>query len=102
MKMAKMIVTYTEPTNIEGFQEHYFNVHIPLVEKLPNIKNASVQYVKQTMNTDENLYLVAQLEFENLQELGAAMQSQEGQETAGDVANLMPFLAKPPVIAIVE
>lgn len=100
--MAKMIVIYNEPTNKEGFEAHYHNVHIPLVQKLPFLKNAAVNMVRQTMNTNENFYLIAELEFDSLQEIGQALESQEGKEVAGDIANLMAFLEKPPVITMAE
>ena len=32
-KMAKMIVMYEEPKDKEGFENHYFSVHIPIAEK---------------------------------------------------------------------
>lgn len=100
--MAKMIVIYNEPTNKEGFEEHYYKVHVPLVQKLPLLKNASIHFVRQTMNTNENFYLFAELEFGSLQEIGQALESPEGKEVAGDIANLMAFLEKPPVITMVE
>jgi uncharacterized protein (TIGR02118 family) len=100
--MAKMIVIYNEPTNKEGFEAHYFNVHIPLVQKMPFIRNTAVHKVKQAMNTNENLYLIAELEFGDLQEIKQALESPEGKEVVGDVANLMPFLEKVPVITMVE
>ena len=100
--MAKMIVIYNEPTNKEGFEKHYYEVHVPLVQKLPLLKNASIHFVRQTMNTSEDFYLIADLEFDSLQEIGQALESQEGKEVAGDIANLMAFLEKPPVITMVE
>lgn len=64
--MTKILVTYEQPKNTEGFERYYFEVHSPLAQKLPNLKNASVYRVLQSKNTDANLYLIAELEFENL------------------------------------
>jgi uncharacterized protein (TIGR02118 family) len=100
--MAKIIVIYNEPTNRDEFEAHYFNVHIPLVQKMPFIKNVTVNKVKQVMNTNENLSLIVELEFGDLQEINQSLESSEGKEVIGDVANLMPFLEKPPVITMVE
>jgi len=97
-----MIVTYNEPINKEGFEAHYFNVHIPLAQKMPFVRNVSVHKVKQAMNTNENLYMIVEVEFGNIQELNQALESPEGQEVSGDAVNLMPFLDKAPVIMIVE
>jgi uncharacterized protein (TIGR02118 family) len=100
--MAKLLVSYEQPKNQEGFENHYFNVHIPLAQKLPNLKNASVYRVLQSQNTDANLYLIAELEFENLSHLNEAMASTIGQEVQNDIPNLLEFLTKPPVISILQ
>ena len=100
--MAKLMVLYEQPKDQEGFEKHYFNVHIPLAEKLPNIKGAEVHRVLQTQNTDDKLYLFAELQFESPEVLGKSLSSPEGQELSGDLKNLMQYLNKPPVISIVD
>ena len=35
--MAKMIAIYRTPNDIEAFDKHYFEVHIPLAKKLPGL-----------------------------------------------------------------
>jgi uncharacterized protein (TIGR02118 family) len=35
--MAKMVIMYEEPNDKEKFDEHYFNVHVPLGRNIPNI-----------------------------------------------------------------
>ncbi|BCJ88367.1 EthD family reductase [Effusibacillus dendaii] len=100
--MAKVIVIYEEPKDKEGFEKHYFDVHIPLAKKLPTLKNAAINRVLHGENTDQNMYLVAELEFEDVDTLNQSLSSAEGQEVQGDVANLVPFLNKPPIILIAE
>ncbi|MGG3467772.1 EthD family reductase [Neobacillus pocheonensis] len=100
--MAKLLVMYDQPKDQEGFEKYYFNVHIPLAQKIPNLKGAEVHRVLQVQNTNENLYLIAELHFENPQTLAQGMASPEGLEVQGDVLNLMQFLNKPPVVAIVD
>ncbi|KAA0549780.1 EthD family reductase [Bacillus sp. BGMRC 2118] len=101
--MAKLIVMYNQPSNQAGFEEYYHNVHIPLVQKLPHLTGAEVHRVLQVMNTtNESLFLIAELHFESPETLNHALSSPEGMEVQGDVKNLMPYLTKPPVIAIVD
>ena len=33
--MVKLIAFYKHPENKEAFDEHYFNVHVPITEKIP-------------------------------------------------------------------
>ena len=35
--MVKLIALYRKPADIGVFEKHYFEVHIPLVEKIPNL-----------------------------------------------------------------
>ncbi|MFP7295849.1 EthD family reductase [Neobacillus niacini] len=100
--MAKVIVIYDQPRDQEGFEEYYYNVHIPLVKKMPYLNGAEVHQVLQTQNTSDQLFLFAELRFDNLEALNQAMSSPEGIEVQGDVKNLMPYLSKPPIISIVE
>jgi uncharacterized protein (TIGR02118 family) len=100
--MAKFIVLYTQPKDKDGFEKHYNEVHTPLVKQIPNIKAASVNYVVNTQNTEEDIYLIAELEFENVQVLQAAMSSAEGKRVQEDAINIAPFLQKPPVVLITK
>jgi uncharacterized protein (TIGR02118 family) len=100
--LAKLIVMYNQPNNQEGFDEHYFHVHIPLAQKLPNLKNATVNRVLQAQNTDAKLYLIAELEFDQVVQVNEALASPEGQIVQKDLGNLLEFLDTPPVIIITE
>jgi uncharacterized protein (TIGR02118 family) len=100
--MAKLIVMYQEPKDKAGFENHYFHVHIPLAQKLPNLRGASVHRVLQSQNSDRNEYLIAELEFDSVELLTQSLGSPVGAEVSGDVAHLMRFLHQPPVILIAE
>ncbi|MGG3562812.1 EthD family reductase [Neobacillus rhizosphaerae] len=100
--MAKLYVIYNRPKDQEGFEQYYYNVHIPLVQKLPHLKGAEIHRVLQTQNSIEPLYLFAELHFDNPAELSQSLSSLEGKEVQRDVLNLMKFLDKPPVISIVD
>jgi uncharacterized protein (TIGR02118 family) len=79
---------------------YYNNVHIPLVKTIPNLKCATINRVVQGHNMEKNVYLVAELEFEDLDTLNQGMESNKGQEVQGDAANLVAFLNRPPIILI--
>ncbi|MBU8918078.1 EthD family reductase [Neobacillus sp. 114] len=100
--MAKLVVIYDQPKDQEGFENYYFNVHIPLAAKLPNITGAEVHRVLQKQNTSDNQYLLAELHFENPAILAQSLATPEGREVTADVANMMQFLNKPPVVLIVD
>ncbi|WP_421384860.1 EthD family reductase [Bacillus salacetis] len=100
--MPKVIVMYEQPKDKEGFENYYYNQHTKLVDKVPHVQSAEVQKVLNTQNTDLQLYIVTEIVFEDLEGMKAAFKSPEWQEVTNDVPNLMPFLEKPPIIAVVE
>ncbi|WP_096271278.1 EthD family reductase [Paucisalibacillus globulus] len=100
--MAKMVIMYEEPKDKEGFDEHYFNVHVPLGRKIPNLINDSVHRVVDSQNTDLNLYLITILEFENIEKLQEAFASPEAKASEEDFSNFSQFLNKPPIITIID
>jgi uncharacterized protein (TIGR02118 family) len=100
--MAKMVIMYEKPKDIEKFDEHYFNVHIPLGRKIPNLIKESVHRVVGSQNTHLNLYLITILEFESMEKLQEAFSSPEAKLAEEDGANFFHYLEKPPMITIID
>ncbi|MEH7237795.1 EthD family reductase [Bacillus sp. JJ1562] len=97
-----MIIMYEKPKDIKAFDKHYFEVHVPLGRKIPNIVKDSVHRVIDSQNTNLNLYLITVLEFENMEKLTEAFASSEAREAEADGPNLFQYLEKPPIITVVE
>ncbi len=100
--MAKFMVLYQQPKDKEKFDDYYQNIHMPLVQQMPNIKKAAVQHVVSTQNTDAGYYIIAELEFETLEILQAAFETPEGKNVQEDGRNLAPFLNQPPTVLITK
>lgn len=81
--MMKLVVLYNPPADPEAFDKHYFDVHMPLAEKLPGLVKAEVGKVAG----GNPYYVVTELWFESMDAFGAAMGSDIGKEVAADVAN---------------
>ncbi|MBE3560176.1 MAG: EthD family reductase [Ktedonobacteraceae bacterium] len=79
-----MIALYKEPADREQFDKHYFNVHVPLVQKLPGLLKAEVH---RFSGKNAPYYLMAILYFNNRDERKAALSSPEGQATSADLPN---------------
>jgi uncharacterized protein (TIGR02118 family) len=100
--VAKMVIMYEEPTDKEKFDQHYFDVHVPLGRKIPNVIKDSVHRVVDSQNTNLNFYLMTILEFENMEKLQEAFASPEAKQAEEDGPNLFKYLEKPPIITIIE
>lgn len=84
--MLKLIVLYGPPTDPDAFDAHYFGTHVPLAEKIPNVKRFSVSKLSALDSSPSPYYLVAELFFDSREALVAALSTAEGQAAAADVA----------------
>ena len=87
--MVRFLVVYETPTDPAAFDEHYRQVHIPLVKKLPGLRRYTVSRDVAALR-GEPFYLVAELDWDDMDALRAAFASPEGQATARDIAELVP------------
>jgi uncharacterized protein (TIGR02118 family) len=84
--MVKLIVAYGPPRDTEAFDSHYESNHRPLAEKIPDLRRFEAGRVLGTPDGSPAPYhLIAELYFDDLETLQAAMGSPEGQAAAADV-----------------
>ncbi|MFT3701770.1 MAG: EthD family reductase [Agriterribacter sp.] len=62
--MAKMTVVYNTPKDIDAFEKHYFEVHIPLAKKLPGLISYEINDGAIVSTTGHVSYRIANLYFE--------------------------------------
>ena len=85
--MVKLVVAYGHPEDPAAFDEHYASRHRPLAEKIPNLRRFEAGKVLGTADgSPAPYYFLAELWFEDADELQAAMGSAEGQAAGDDVA----------------
>lgn len=85
--MVKLVVAYGPPEDPAAFDEHYASTHVPLVEKIPGLRRFEAGKVLGTPDgTAAPFYYLAELSFDNADELQTAMGSSEGQAAGADVA----------------
>ena len=85
--MVKLVVCYGAPDDPEAFDRHYTETHVPLVDKIPNLRRFEPGKVVGTPDgSPAPYYYIAELWFDSAEELQAAMGSAEGQAAGEDVA----------------
>ncbi|WP_158675662.1 nitroreductase/quinone reductase family protein [Nocardia stercoris] len=90
-QIARFVVMYDTPSDIEAFERHYREVHIPLARQLPGLRRYTTSH-NMTPVIGEPYYLVAMLDWDDLDALGAAFGSDIGKQTAEDVTeNLVRY-----------
>ena len=90
---ARLLVLYTTPTNAESFDLHYQAVHIPLTKRLPGLRRYTLSRNVASIRGGDPYYLIAELEWDNLEALRTAFASPEGRDTADDMTNLTSLSA---------
>jgi uncharacterized protein (TIGR02118 family) len=84
--MAKLIVLYKRPKDTSHFDAYYFEKHVPIAKRIPGLRRYEVSVGPvATPQGASDYHLVAQLEFDSMQALGAALGSPEGRAAAGDL-----------------
>ena len=68
--MAKLIALYKHPENKEAFDEHYFNVHGPLTEKIPGLREMKVtKMTGSPMGGEAKYYLMCEMFYDDMEAL---------------------------------
>jgi len=84
--MVKMIALYKHPENKEAFDEHYFNVHAPITEKIPGLRKMEVtKVVGSPMGGEGEYYLMCEMYYDNHEALKQGMRSVEGKASGKDL-----------------
>jgi uncharacterized protein (TIGR02118 family) len=84
--MVKFVVLYGQPENSAAFDAHYADTHVPLVEKIPNLRRFEAGQVVGTPDGSEApYYYLAELSFDDADAMQAAFGSPEGQAAGADV-----------------
>ncbi|MGC5166583.1 EthD family reductase [Luteimicrobium sp. DT211] len=80
---ARFVVTYDTPSDVEAFERHYREVHIPLVKQQPGLRRMTLSH-RPTGVIGPAPYLVVMMDWDDLASLQADLESAAGQRTVDD------------------
>ncbi len=103
--MYKIIVLYTEPAEADkaAFEEHYFQVHVPLCHKMPGLVRAEVNRISSAApGQPAPFFLITELVFNSQEEMQAARATPEGKAVFKDTRNFPPGLMTVMTAEVVE
>lgn len=83
--MVKLIALYKKPADTAAFDNHYREVHTPLAKKMPGLRKLEVMRITGAPGGEAKFYLVAEMYFDNMDALKAALASPEGKAAGKDV-----------------
>ena len=83
--MHKLLVAYTRPRDLEAFEQHFREVHAPLVCKVPGLKKLVINRITgNALGGEPSLYLLVGLQFGPKEDFDLAMSSQENAAAGRD------------------
>jgi uncharacterized protein (TIGR02118 family) len=84
---ARFLAVYETPDDPDAFDRRYRDLHIPSAQRLPGLRRYVISRDVAAVRGDP-YYLVAELEWDTMEELRAAFASEPGRATAADAATL--------------
>jgi uncharacterized protein (TIGR02118 family) len=85
--MVRLIVLYNEPEDRGAFDTHYREVHTPIVERYPRLRQLRVSRLEGVGGRPSAYYLMAEMVFDSRADLEAAISSPAGVESGRDLRN---------------
>ncbi|RDI31072.1 EthD family reductase [Lentzea flaviverrucosa] len=90
--MIKYIALYKKPADPEGFDQRYFESHLPIVNSVPGLVRAEVAKVQQVFLAgflgDNEPHLIAEMYFESEESFKAVLQSAEWATSGANLAEI--------------
>ena len=83
--LARFVVMYDTPSDVDAFERHYQEVHIPLAKQYPGLRRYTRSHQPAAV-IGEPCYMVVMLDWDDITALQAALASEIGRRTAEDAA----------------
>jgi uncharacterized protein (TIGR02118 family) len=85
---VRFVAVYETPADPQAFDRHYDQIHIPLGRRLPGLRRYTVGRDATAVRGGVLYHLIAELEWDTIEDLRVAFASPEGRATALDAARL--------------
>ena len=83
--MPRLIALYNPPADPEAFDAHYRDVHLPIINRYPNLRDVRLSSPEGVAGQPAPYYLMAEMVFDTDEDLAAALGSDAGRESAKDL-----------------
>lgn len=87
--MAKLVVLYTKPEDVDGFDEYYRQTHMPLARRIDGASWSLTRITGTPRGGEAPYFLMAQASFDSDETMQSALTSPEMRETGRDAAQMV-------------
>ena len=88
--MVKLVALYRKPTDLELFNKHYHEIHLPLIRKTPGLRKIEITRITGAPIGESKYHIMAEMYYDSIDAMNAGNASPEGRAAAKD---LMSFAA---------
>lgn len=88
--MHRLLVSYPPPEDPTRFLNHYREIHVPLVQQLPELKSFRYWTPSSLSGEPSPIFLLFEADFADEQAMRQALQSPAGVRLGADVPNYSP------------
>lgn len=85
--MPRLIALYNVPEDAAAFDAHFDSVHMPIVERYPELRDVRLTRPTGVAGRPPPYHLMAEMVFDTDADLDAALRSEPGAESARDLRN---------------
>ena len=86
--MTQLLIMYNQPIDPAAFDAYYFETHVPIFAQSPGIRSVTFNQGPITSIAGaNNVYLVAQVTFDSMDDLNTALASAPAQAAVADLPN---------------
>lgn len=85
--MPRLVALYNAPDDPAAFDAHYRDVHSPIVARYPGLRDVRLTTPAGVGGRPAPFHLMAEMSFESMADLEAALSSEAGVESAKDLRN---------------
>ena len=85
--MPRLIVLYSVPDDPEAFDAHYRDVHTPIVQRYPNLRDVRLTKPVGVAGRPAPFHLKSEMFFDTAADLDEALMSEAGADSARDLRN---------------
>jgi uncharacterized protein (TIGR02118 family) len=83
--MVKLTIFFRQPADVEAFEAHFANRHVPLIAAMPNVIRTSVARAIGAPRGPAPYYLIHDVYFADMAALNYALNSKQGREAGADL-----------------
>jgi uncharacterized protein (TIGR02118 family) len=83
--MVKLIIFFRQPADVDAFEEHFANRHVPLISEMPNVVRSSVTRAVGAPRGEPAYYIIHDVYFADLPSLTFALNSAPGRAAGADL-----------------